>query len=350
MCSQEITLINSLQLTNMDFVRENSEGHNLVIDESPAPKENISWCADDDDSFCFDNFDCQNQDDENDLHSTDRPAAFAFDLDDEEETNMNSADDSKANEKSSEADRRHDDQNREEAAEQGNYHDMFKGLVVSLNGNIGSGKTTFLRYLSEKGVSVCEEPIQDFRKLPSAPDTNPLNMLYENESILTTVIVEMYLHFAQIDCGLNHLRKLRNSKEPVVVIERMRKYDLFIHFLESRLTPDQWKIVRHIFLDITTSIIPSIDGMVVFDTSPSDCLQRIEARGRSEESTISLDFLQTFHNKLIANYTADRAKGTPVLVLNNTDCTLEENFQKLKTFVKRIWKKKTRKIRVTGNH
>ena len=103
--------------------------------------------------------------------------------------------------------------------------------------------------------------------------------------------------------------------------------------LKDNLTPDSWNIASFIFYDMTNIIIRPIDGLVVFDTPPQVCLERIRTRGRPEEAEIDIEFLQKFHKRLFRNVNNDREQGTPVLVLNNTDCDNETNYEKLKNFV-----------------
>ena len=336
MSSREVNVINQLRLVKMDASTQQRTDINFSedsLDSNMSVDENVFK---DEDYFRFD-FDM----DEKEEDSQDNSFQLIVDTDDDDDTSNEAV--SASTRKTDNADKTttlkvDDNADSAFAATKGNFYNVFDGLKLSVNGNIGSGKSTFLRYLKERGLSVCEEPIESFKKMPCSPETKPLDLLYRDESTLHFLLAEMYIHFIHKLATLNYLHKKRDSKDHFVVVERMNLYDMFGYPIKRKngMTTDLWNITKFLLFNIGDAIVPSADGIVVLDTPPDVCLERIRRRGRTEESRISLDFLQDFHNRLMDNCIADEKRGFPVLFLNNTHCGLEENYEKLIQFVRKI--------------
>ena len=215
--------------------------------------------------------------------------------------------------------------------------DSYDNVILMINGNIGSGKTSCIRYLREKNILCCEEPIDEFRKMPTSPSTRPLYLNQPGVSSLPlNILAKLYLHFCNALAILKFLNVNKNSDSPFIVVERMKIYNAFTECLKEQLCSDGWEIAKYLFFQFKRTLLPRVDGVVVFDTPPEVCLKRILSRGRPEEANTPLSFLQRFHEKLFANIKADKERRNPVLVLHNMDRNNEENFEKIKAFVQEI--------------
>ena len=79
-------------------------------------------------------------------------------------------------------------------------------FTVVVEGNIGSGKTTFLEHFSAKDiVEVVTEPVEEWRNVGGH---NLLQLMYENPSRWSHI----FQSYVQLTMTKNHVRKLSSSQ------------------------------------------------------------------------------------------------------------------------------------------
>ncbi|XP_078400782.1 thymidine kinase 2, mitochondrial isoform X3 [Cetorhinus maximus] len=135
-----------------------------------------------------------------------------------------------------------------------------KKLVICVEGNIASGKTTCLEYFAKAcNIEALKEPVSKWRDIWS-------------HNLLTV---------------------------PIRMIERSiysAKY-VFVenHYRGSTMPEVDYAVLTEWFNWIVTNTDIPIDLIVYLQTTPETCYQRLKTRCRNEEKVIPLEYLETLH-------------------------------------------------------
>jgi deoxyadenosine/deoxycytidine kinase len=153
-------------------------------------------------------------------------------------------------------------------------------MIVCVEGNIGSGKSTVLQTLRDThGYTVKEEPIDEWADL--------LDLYYDCPS-------KWALAF-----NLKVLHSFRSIPEPpqgaphqVVCVERSpgacRHVFGQLGYNDEHMTPAAWDIFKE-YHDLLTW---EPDAYVYINTSPDRCFERIHTRGRECEDSLDREYLR----------------------------------------------------------
>ena len=164
---------------------------------------------------------------------------------------------------------------------------MTSPRVIFINGNIGSGKETVLRFLQETlinrniKVKIILEPVELWRQ------SGMLQFLYDGHYLQ----FQKYAITTRVDTINNKYQEAINEECKVVLVETNPFVDLHVY---SRATLqniyeyfEHWKSeTQRLLFDLK-----KCDNLFI-DVPPEVCLRRIKKRGRSEEKNISLVYLQ----------------------------------------------------------
>lgn len=187
---------------------------------------------------------------------------------------------------------------------------------VSVEGNIGAGKSTFIKYFSQfPEIETYAEPIEWWR---NCQGHNLLELLYKDiEKWHSTFQTYVQLTRVKIQSS-----KPTKSSTTVQMFERSVQNNRFC-FVEQAYNngylnvidydiQDKWYRWIRQYLDI------DLDLIVYLRSSPETAYERTVARNRSEESGISLEYLKQLHDAherwLMSN--DDRFNTIPVVVLD----------------------------------
>ncbi|XP_030748335.1 deoxynucleoside kinase-like [Sitophilus oryzae] len=163
-------------------------------------------------------------------------------------------------------------------------------FTVLVEGNIGSGKTTFLNHFNKfEDVCVLAEPIDMWR---NCKGHNLLGLLYEDIKKWSFT----FQSYVQLTMLQQHLRK---TACPVKLMERSI-YSARICFVEKM---KQDNLISHAaaavidkhFQWIKENTDLKVDLIVYLRTDPQTVYDRMIKRNREEEKTVSLDYLQALH-------------------------------------------------------
>ncbi len=213
----------------------------------------------------------------------------------------------------------------------------IQGIVL---GNIGSGKSTFLKTLEKHGG--------ESRILELLPMSKGLQVEYEAEPVLKLVVEKFYpalaagntdlLFAAEIDIlWERYLQAERVLRQPgVVVTERCLFEDRFIFtenlVKEGKLHQHQFKAYR-LFYESLTKGLPSPDFVIYLYTDPEVSHQRMLKRGRDSEKQLPLQYLKDLHEHY--EYTVSRKLPALIpgykdalLVINANEDMTEEELEK----------------------
>ncbi|CAG0890129.1 unnamed protein product [Darwinula stevensoni] len=166
----------------------------------------------------------------------------------------------------------------------------LRKFVVAVEGNIASGKTTFLKFFKNLAhVDVIEEPVKKWKDMDGH---NMLGLLYEDPKRWSFAF-QSYVQLTMVD---NHIRPI---KSPIRMLERsiFSARHCFVENLyrSGYLDKPEYAVLCEWFKWITSNLSLFPDLIVYLRSSPETVLQRIEKRGRPEEEKISLEYLQSLH-------------------------------------------------------
>ncbi len=168
----------------------------------------------------------------------------------------------------------------------------MKPFTVAVEGNIGSGKSTFLEYCqrSFKDITIMSEDLDQWRNFHGY---NILNFMYENpcrwsSTFQSYVTLKMLQHHSQlVSTKFKFMERSIYSAHYCFVeyIKRCRS----IHPLEYFVL-DEW---FNYILKNEEKI--NVDLIVYLKTSPPVAYKRIKQRSRIEESVLTLDIVEALH-------------------------------------------------------
>lgn len=192
--------------------------------------------------------------------------------------------------------------------------------MVSIEGNIGSGKSTFLQHFSAMpGVETHQEPIDLWTNLEGH---NLLEMLYKDPT-RWSFLFQSYVQLTRLNI---HLQPTSN---PVKLIERSLQNNRYC-FLEigkdcGHLQGAEYSVLSKYYELLESKLDIGIDLIVYLRTSPEVVHARMLERGRSEEAGVPLDYLKKVHeyyDKWLLHH-KPHPPPAPVLVID-ADQALED--------------------------
>ena len=180
--------------------------------------------------------------------------------------------------------------------------------IFSVEGNIGSGKSTLVEYLKEhlKNVGdykICylQEPVDIWN---TVTDKNGINILdkYYNNQTKYAFSFQMMAYITR----LNQIKQvLEESENCIIITERCLFTDREIF---AKMLHDSGKmedIEYTIYLKWFDSFLPkSPSSFIYLKTNPQTCMSRINKRNRKGEERINLDYLEDcnyYHNNWLCD-------------------------------------------------
>jgi deoxyadenosine/deoxycytidine kinase len=175
---------------------------------------------------------------------------------------------------------------------------MASPIIISLDGNIGAGKSTLCTLLAEKipEITVVQEPVGAWEKLVDDDGTNLISHFYHDTSRWAYTFQNCAI-LTRLMNTMDAIKKVKSetdgSKLPVILSERSVLTDRFV-FAEmmkesGHMNKIEWDLYMKWF-DYFASELP-IKGIVHITTSPEISKERIGKRGRVGEESIDLKYL-----------------------------------------------------------
>jgi deoxyadenosine/deoxycytidine kinase len=169
-------------------------------------------------------------------------------------------------------------------------------MLISIEGNIGSGKSTIINYLKKlknHKIIFVDEPVSEWLEIKDNEGVNALDCFYKNKK-------ENAFCF-QVLAYITRLKKLmdiiKTSKDMIIITERSIETDknVFAKMLydEEMFNSIQWETYNYWFN--TFKDISQVNMILYVKTNPIKCLERIHIRNRVEESNIPLEYLENCH-------------------------------------------------------
>lgn len=205
--------------------------------------------------------------------------------------------------------------------------------IYSIEGNIGSGKSTIVKYLnknsrwlSHRKLIYLQEPIDTWESFNDGNE-NIIEKFYENQKEWAFSF-QMMAYISRIS-QLKKLIEKYPHNSYIIITERCVETDknVFAKMLydDNKIHPINYKIYLKWFDEFVRDI--PIEGYIYLKTKPEICHERIIKRDRKGE-TISLDYLKkcceyhdswldTKENKLIIDVSQEKGEEVFQLWCNN---------------------------------
>ena len=183
-------------------------------------------------------------------------------------------------------------------------------FIFSIEGNIGSGKTTIIHHLQRlyKDVILVEEPVKDWQ------DIEGENLLKKKNEDLNRwgYSFEAYVLITK----MNELTKFANSDKKIILIERCMLTDkafFDVNVENNKSNPMEEAMFKNLYEFLSNNVYPKLNGIIYLDTPVEECIKRMKERGRKEEQSLTAEYLTQLdkHFKKVVN-----ESGIPVLYLN----------------------------------
>lgn len=170
-------------------------------------------------------------------------------------------------------------------------------IIVSIEGNIGSGKSTFVEILkshfgSEKRIGFVQEPVDEWGTICDKNGTTILQKFYENSSKYAFSF-QMLAYISRLAI----LRKVVQSNNFDIVITERSVYtdsNVFAKMLydDKKIEDIEYQIYSRWFEEFIPDL--PVFSTIYIRTRPEIAIKRIEKRSREGEN-IPIDYLNKCH-------------------------------------------------------
>ena len=187
---------------------------------------------------------------------------------------------------------------------------MTHPIIISLEGNIGAGKSTFLEHLEKTLGNNSEwiflrEPVHIWDQIRDENGETMLSKFYANP--------EKYAFAFQVMAYTTRYQELKRIIQEYpnckgILCERSLEADKFI-FAKMLHSDGLIDNVMYTIYEKYFSVYEgnfNLDGIIHIHANPETCFDRIEKRSRNGENSITLDYLKncdTYHNEWLSNTT-----------------------------------------------
>ena len=167
-------------------------------------------------------------------------------------------------------------------------------FTVLIEGNIGSGKTTFLKHFSKfSNIEVITEPVE---KWTNVKGSNLLQKMYEDPERWAFVF-QTYVQLTMLQ------QHTENNDKQIKIMERSL-YSARYCFIENlfksgKIQESEYTVLVEWFEFLTTRVNEvdlGVDLIVYLRTSPEKAMERIQSRSRGEESLIPMIQVKNLHD------------------------------------------------------
>jgi deoxyadenosine/deoxycytidine kinase len=198
-------------------------------------------------------------------------------------------------------------------------------MIISLEGNIGAGKTTFLKALALAcpDYEIVLEPVDQWTAKHGGRSI--LELLYEDKArwayTFQTCVLQTIGEAVKEAC---------KKDKKIIITERSALTSRYVFTQMLReggfISEIEWALYIKLFEDYYTPL----DGHIYLDTDLDVSAERIKERGRPGE-IVSSEYLSDLHIKHRAWLSSS---NLPVLTLTST--SIEANIDLVKDFVKKM--------------
>lgn len=187
--------------------------------------------------------------------------------------------------------------------------------MISVEANVGAGKSSFLKIFGEKWpelFNVILEPLEEWQLKYSDVDNNILGLFYGD--------IPRWGYTFQSNAFITRIQKFENEKKNGMInlTERsiLSDHHIFAQMLydDGKMNQIEWKLYQNWFNWLSDKFNAKPEKIIYLRCDPQIAYERVKKRARSEEETISLEYLtrlSEYHDKWLLN-----ESSIPVKVYN----------------------------------
>eukprot|EP01094_Clydonella_sp_ATCC50884_P007298 TRINITY_DN16479_c0_g1_i1.p1 TRINITY_DN16479_c0_g1~~TRINITY_DN16479_c0_g1_i1.p1 ORF type:complete len:255 (-),score=108.92 TRINITY_DN16479_c0_g1_i1:138-902(-) len=171
---------------------------------------------------------------------------------------------------------------------------MERKIVLSVEGNIGAGKSTFLKVLNKhlgaENIEVMQEPVH---RWTDCRGQNMLEQFYKAP--------DRYAYTFQSFAFITRLMEQQKEQtRPVRILERsaLSDYCFANNCWKTGLMNDvEWAAYEEWWSFFSKTLPGGPDGILYLHTTPNTCFTRMGIRDRNEEKGVPLEYLEQLHEQ-----------------------------------------------------
>lgn len=206
--------------------------------------------------------------------------------------------------------------------------------MISIEANVGAGKSSFLKIFGQKWsdkFNIIYEPLDEWQIKYSDINNNILGLFYED--------IPRWGYTFQSNAFITRIQKYDKEKDSqkINLTERsiLSDHHIFAQMLydDGKMNEIEWKLYQNWFNWLSDKFNAKPDSIVYLRCDPLIAYERVKKRARSEEDTISLDYLtrlSEYHDKWLLNETS-----IPVKIIN-VDEDFIDNEEKIQSMYETI--------------
>jgi len=194
---------------------------------------------------------------------------------------------------------------------------FLKSFIVE--GNIGAGKSTFMRLVQDRlPVQIVFEPVDQWQRV--AAGENLLERFYKD----TQRWAYTFQSYAFITRVIQQQKKSLESPHAIQLLERSVYSDRYCFakncFEMGTMSELEWTLYQEWFDWLIENYVQKPAGFIYLRTSPEKSFERLKKRARDEEKVVPLEYLSFLHNKheqwlIEKKWLAHSLRDVPVLVI-----------------------------------
>ena len=205
-----------------------------------------------------------------------------------------------------------------------NYH------IISIEGNIGSGKTTLMHklkeyYASNNEVVFLKEPVDEWEKIV---DENGVTMLqkFYSDQYKYSFSFQMMAYISRLKILRDTIKEFEQdkSKNYVIITERSLFTDKLVFarmlFDDNKIEYINYQIYLSWFNTFASDY--PVNKIIYVCADPEICYDRIGKRSRTGEDQIPLEYLKNchkYHTSMLDMNSIDRVSESQIVLNGNID-------------------------------
>ena len=173
-------------------------------------------------------------------------------------------------------------------------------MLISIEGNIGTGKSTLVKILKEKfsndtTVKFLQEPVDQWLELTDSDGTNILDKFYKEP--------KRWSYSFQMSAFITRIKDIikSNPTENLVIAERSIVTDRKVFaklLMESKeISEIEWKLYNQWYTWLKEGFNAVPNKFIYLRAEPDISYSRIQKRNRKEEENIKIEYIKGVHQK-----------------------------------------------------
>lgn len=198
-------------------------------------------------------------------------------------------------------------------------------FLISLEGNIGSGKSTILNHLKNnlqvagsRRIVYVDEPLDQWQRITNTENVNMLELFYKDP--------KKYAFSFQMMAYISRLANLQETvkryPDHIIIMERslLTDYHVFAKMLydSGDLLPEEYAIYKTWFNHFNTL---TMDALIYVHCTPETAHARCIERNRTGES-ISLEYMTKVHDQ--HEHWINEIDQRPLLTIDNEHTSIDD--------------------------